>query len=435
MINKICDGLKLRLLFILFLVLGWGSPAFADGGALTPEAQKIYEGHHQAVVQVRVLSQGSGEKFSIGSGFYFSKDGLIATNYHVVSEVVNTPGSYTVEVIAYDGKKIPAKIINIDPVHDLAILRAEVVVERFLLLGHSFLQKGDKIFSFGNPHDLGLIIVDGLFNGLIDNARYRKIIFSGALNPGMSGGPAVGPDGRVVGVNVATSGNDISFIVPVEFLSQLSAELKTSARSKEPGWHKLIRKRIVLDQNKFFAKILRKKQWNKRTIGRLELPGDISGEIRCWGHGSENKNSWVDDTYLTCSVSDDVYLSRTMRTGYISFAYEWYRAKGDDTVRFYNLLEQYASRRDFAFKNAYPRDVANFQCDQFFTNIGGHKAKTEFCARRYLEYPGLFDIAVQITSTHLPLEGGVINFYGLGVTESQTRSFLSRFLREISWKE
>jgi hypothetical protein len=424
-----------RYLICLFSVLFFSSSAFSLDKPLTPLAQQIYNDYHKSVVQVRVIHKGSGEKSSLGSGFYFTEDGLIATNFHVVSGAVNYPSLFSVEYIMADGTRGPLQVVNIDPVHDLAIVRPDRNNETYLRLGNSQLQKGDKIFSFGNPYDLGLIIIEGLYNGLVENARFRKILLSGALNPGMSGGPAVGGDGTVLGVNVATSGNDISFVVPVEFLKELVADMEKNGAAEKPSWEKIIRQRIEQDQDDFLQMILKKEKWDKRRIGRVEVPGEVSGSIRCWGESGDNKKNWVTDHYLRCSVSDGIFVSDTLRTGMLFFGYEWYSSRGHDMTRFYNIFEKYAANRDFYFENAYQRDAGNFKCDHFFSKIAGNNAKVEFCTRPYTNYPGLFDFSTQVTSTHLLSEGLVVNIYGMGFTEAQTKSFLGRFLREIEWKE
>ena len=66
-------------------------------------------------------------------------------------------------------------------------------------------------------------IVEGTYNGLVEHSYTDRIHFTGALNPGMSGGPAVTAGGAVVGVNVATrrGGQLISFLVPARFAEAL----------------------------------------------------------------------------------------------------------------------------------------------------------------------------------------------------------------------
>ena len=60
--------------------------------------------------------------------------------------------------------------------------------------------QGATVYSLGNPHDLGLIVVPGTYNGLQKHSFYPRIHFTGAVNAGMSGGPTVDAAGKVVGV-------------------------------------------------------------------------------------------------------------------------------------------------------------------------------------------------------------------------------------------
>src|SRR3990167_1867957 len=73
----------------------------------------------------------------------------------------------------------------------------------------------------GHPLGLDLAIVPGSANGLLEKSLYDKIHFSGNINPGMSGGPALDAQGRVVGINVATAGEAVGFLVPAHFLDAL----------------------------------------------------------------------------------------------------------------------------------------------------------------------------------------------------------------------
>lgn len=403
--------------------------------ALTPEADQMYAKYHSAILQVKEVARGSKEKSGIGSGFFFSEDGLIATNYHVVADAANYPELFRVEYILPGGKSGPLEILNIDPVHDLAILKGNVPAGQFLDLGDSKLAKGARIFSFGNPLDLGLIIVEGLFNGLLEQSRYPKILFSGSLNPGMSGGPAIGSDGRVLGVNEATAGNEISFFVPVEYLIKLRDELKANdSKTMGPHWRNLIRKRLILESEEMIGGIL-EKPWIQSEIGSAIVPGKIAEVIRCWGESGDNVRYWVKGDYLVCSTEDQIYLSSTLSTGNIQFNYSSYVPRANDPMRFYNIYEDYQKYDRFDFNRARERDLSNFSCDQEFVNIGGRPCKTDICARRYKHYEGLYDMTMKVTSTDQWDKGLVVNVLAEGVTEMQGKRFFLRFLKEIRWKK
>src|SRR4030095_8690155 len=57
---------------------------------------------------------------------------------------------------------------------------------------------------------------EGTYNGLLPHTLYPNVHCTGSLNPGMSGGPTLTHAGTVIGVNVATEGEQISFLVPAE---------------------------------------------------------------------------------------------------------------------------------------------------------------------------------------------------------------------------
>lgn len=406
----------------------------SQANLLTPEANQMYEKYHNAILQVRVMSRGSKEKSSLGSGFFFTKDGLAATNYHVVSDAVNFPQLSFVEYILADGQSGEAEVVNIDPVHDLAILRIKAPVKQFLEIGDSQLSKGMKIFSFGNPHDLGLIIVEGLYSGLMEHSRYRKILFAGSLNPGMSGGPGVGGDGRVLGVNVSTAGNEISFFVPVEYLKQMYDELMAHPnQTLGPKWRKIISQRLIVEGDQLISKII-SSSWIKSHIGLAEVPGQISDVFRCWGESGDNKKYWIIGTYLTCATEDEIYISNTMQTGKIFFEYAWYESRNFDSVRFYNVYESYEKSSRADFRNAEERDVSNFVCEQEFVNISGHPCKVEMCGRRYKMYEGLYDMTMRVTSTDMWSKGLIANVFIQGVTGIQGKNFFLKFLNEIKWR-
>ena len=97
------------------------APACAQ--SMTDEAQSIYESSHPSVVQIQVIDLATGKKTSIGSGFQFTPEGHIATNFHVVAEAVHSPARFRVESIRHDGVTDPAEVLDIDVIHDLAIIR------------------------------------------------------------------------------------------------------------------------------------------------------------------------------------------------------------------------------------------------------------------------------------------------------------------------
>jgi serine protease Do len=165
-------------------------------------------------LQIRTLVADAGRQTSIGSGFLVSSDGLAITNYHVVSQVALEPMTYRLDYAAADGSHGDVTLLGVDLPNDLAIVRIDKREAPFFDFDKAAmdgaLPQGERLYSMGNPLDLGFTISEGNYNGLVGHSYNERIHFTGALNPGMSGGPTVTADGLVVGVNVATRRADSS---------------------------------------------------------------------------------------------------------------------------------------------------------------------------------------------------------------------------------
>ena len=76
------------------------------------------------------------------------------------------------------------------------------------------MSQGERIYSLGNPLDIGFAVIEGTYNGLVERSFYPTIFFAGSLNPGVSGGPTLDQQGRVIGINVAArrDGEQVSFL-------------------------------------------------------------------------------------------------------------------------------------------------------------------------------------------------------------------------------
>jgi serine protease Do len=172
-------------------------------------------------VQIRTVLKGRASQTSVGSGFFVSAQGHIVTNFHVVSEAALKPDRHDLVYVTADGREAPVLILQIDVLHDLALLKAaDVPARSFDALPFrpeaNALAQGERIYSLGNPLDVGFAVTEGTYNGLVKRSFYPQIFFGGALSAGMSGGPALDQEGQVIGINVArrVDGEQVSFLVP-----------------------------------------------------------------------------------------------------------------------------------------------------------------------------------------------------------------------------
>ncbi len=426
-INFMCK----RHIVRTFLFISIFFPVVAGAQQITDEAQRIYQQSHQAVVQIQLIDLATGKKTSIGSGFQFSAQGHTATNFHVVSEAVHAPQRFRIECVRHDGAISVVELLDIDVIHDLAVLQSPNPFDGHLDLGDSAMSKGTRIFSMGNPFDLGMTIVEGIYNGLMEDSLYQKILFSGSINPGMSGGPALDHEGKVIGINVATAGDQVSFLVPVEYLKDLAVGARTPGGSAE-DWKARIGGQLLANQDRYMQMLLQP-QWDVLDIGGAKVPGEILNVFKCWGKSEDKESELYNYAYINCATNDKIFISSEFSTGQILYKYYWMTSKGLNAIRFYNLYEHYF-RYPNPYDNAGEDDVTNFQCDNDFVDVGGRGMKVLWCARNYKTFPGLYDINLSMALVDVMDRGLLVEVVAMGVSEKNAVEFVRKFMKEIRWQ-
>lgn len=184
----------------------------------------------------------------IGSGFLLTKDGLIATNKHVVSSAQE---KYV--VVDYKGNKYNVEKVYRDPVNDLAILKTEKVpsggFEAITLgdsgnveVGQFVIAIGTALGEFNNTVTTG--VVSGLGRGINAGSAFQGfaerldnvIQTDAAINPGNSGGPLINSQGAVIGINtaVAQNGQNIGFAIPINIVKQSLKNFNETGQFNRP---------------------------------------------------------------------------------------------------------------------------------------------------------------------------------------------------------
>lgn len=235
------------------------STDFADDRRLT--ISEIYRRSAPGVVQITTTSVRTVEpdpflnpfgfpeeqrQEALGSGFVIDTAGRIVTNYHVVE------GANEIEVSFTNRDSVRARIVGTDPSTDIAVLKVNVDARalRPLALGDSDrVTVGDSVVAIGNPLGLERSVTAGIVSALhrplmapneftIDDV----IQTDASINSGNSGGPLLGADGSVIGVNTAiATGNTgatgnigIGFAVPINTVRGVVSQLIERGRVEHP---------------------------------------------------------------------------------------------------------------------------------------------------------------------------------------------------------
>ena len=178
-----------------------------------------------------------------GSGFIFSADGFIITNFHVVD------GAEEITVTLPDKRRFEAELIGKDELTDVAVVKIDTEEELPTVeLGDSEqLQIGDWVVAVGCPLEFDYTVTAGIVSaknrnldlgpieGNVRQGIQDYIQTDAVINRGNSGGPLVDLAGRVVGINTAIASTTglyagYGFAVPINLARSVARDLISYGR-------------------------------------------------------------------------------------------------------------------------------------------------------------------------------------------------------------
>ncbi|MGA8041880.1 MAG: Do family serine endopeptidase [Terracidiphilus sp.] len=196
----------------------------------------------------------------IGSGIILSPDGYILTNHHVVDDATQ------IRVTMHDRRVFPAKLIGVDKLNDLAVIKIDAKDLPSIAWGDSTkLQPGQTVLAFGSPFGYfqfsvtrGIISALDRPNPFTDDPRKPGdfIQTDAAINPGNSGGPLVDAHGELIGINTFIITNNgqfagAGFAIPSE-IAKASAESIIKTGSVHHGYLGIAMNDVTPDNASFF---------------------------------------------------------------------------------------------------------------------------------------------------------------------------------------
>ncbi|MCL9664902.1 trypsin-like peptidase domain-containing protein [Curtobacterium albidum] len=221
-----------------------GSGSSQSGGNLTVNdynnATVVTAVAAQATPSVVTINVSSGSAGGTGSGVFFTKDGYIVTNTHVVT-LDGDSANGTITVTTSDGRIYPAKLVGTDPTVDLAVIKIDATGTKPISFANSSdLNVGDTAVAIGAPLGLSNTVTDGIVSTLNRSIQVASsapsqggdsneggnsdspfefpgnggsstkttvslpvIQTDASINPGNSGGALLDSKGKLIGINVA----------------------------------------------------------------------------------------------------------------------------------------------------------------------------------------------------------------------------------------
>jgi serine protease Do len=441
----------LRYFRVLAVGLTFACAAAAQQPAAAPEtpqpplsttAERVYEFAKPRIVQVRTLLQSAGRQSTIGSGFLVSEDGLAITNYHVVSQFALDPKTYRLEYLAPDGAKGALKLLAIDVPHDLAVVKLESKGMPFFnfdpraIAGR--LPKGERIYAMGNPLDLGFTIIEGTYNGLVDKSYDERIHFSGAINPGMSGGPVTAGDGRVVGVNVAKrlDGEQVGFLVPAKFASALIEHARKGPALVVDKAREEVGRQLDGWQATFYE-ALQREGFRTALYGPYRGLESAAPWMTCWAATNADQipkpRTAVNTT--RCTSSTGIFVSDRILTGRVDLSYSHYKAIDLNAFQFAKELSQRSGPSLGGGGAGGGKRLTEQECRDDFVSGGAAKPtlRATWCMRAYREFEGLYNVTLLVLTQDRDREALLAQLTMQGASHANAIALGRRFMESIQW--
>jgi serine protease Do len=378
-------------------------PVARAAEAPSSAAEGIYAAAPPRLLQIRTLVADAGRQTSTGSGFLVSADGLAITNYHVVSQAAFEPGTYQLEFAAADGSHGDVTLLGVDLPNDLAIIRLDKHDAPFFAFNKAAIegggpQKGERLYSMGNPLDLGFTIIEGTYNGLVEKSYNERIHFTGALNPGMSGGPTVTADGLVVGINVATrrGGQLVSFLVPARFAEALLQRVR--AQEGTPNFRADIAQQLGTWRTALY-KSFADAGFRSNALGPYRSPDTTATWFNCWAQtnmGAKPKpRARIDQTECTSDTS--LFVADDLNTGVIRIDHSLVTSVELNQFQFASALTQQSQPR-LLTGGPLRKWYTSERCHEDFVRAAPGPEhpplRAIWCARAYREFDSLYDVSL-----------------------------------------
>jgi len=444
----------LRLLSILLLCLGLAAgaeaapvpavvaPAAAASApqAVSASARRIYDRSRTQLLQIRTLLKTQDSQASVGSGFLVGDGDRIITNYHVVSQFALEPERYRLRFATTDGQEGALELLDVDARHDLAILRP-VAADAKLLNGRGALafrsrddqlSKGDRIYSMGKPLDVAFSIVEGNYNGLVERSFDPLIYYAGSINAGMSGGPVVDEEGKVVGVNVSAMffAQQMSFLVPGPFAEDLYRRSRDAKPITAAVWPRL-REQLMVYQDELTKRFIAQ-PWRTVGAGRYRLPVPQEDFMRCWGGGTPADTKGLEFQRSQCRMDHALFISGNLQTGYLDIQHENYDGKKLGALRFAKAYS--GSFRNEGFGRSNKISTSPY-CKDEFIDRDGLPLRAVVCLSAYRKLEGLYALSILVAPVDAPTEGALGRFNAPGVSFDNALKLTTHYLQGFGWAD
>lgn len=424
-------------LLLLALVLS-SSSAYALTG------KEVFSKVRPLIFQIKTSATAESSKNSYGTGFVIRKEGALLTNFHVVSDSVMEPERYHAYLVDGD-KSLPVTVMHVDAVNDVALLKVERSFPGEIPFAPEMPRQGERIYSVGLPEDLNMSIVEGVYNGIVQDGPYAKIHMSSPINAGMSGGPTLDAAGRLVGINVSKLylSNNVSFAVPLERVKKTSGIRERGGnKGKVPSaleLEALIREQLREASSSLSREILAMEAV-KKNFGMWKV-GDLPKDIHCWGQNSDPKqHKKYKINAESCSLQNNVFLDSRNYSGEFSLTSTGMEGISLNPLQSMDLVDwqmrsggmPYKLRAHFVH-DVMPELTAPECFSRKIANKHGVPMLVHVCVSEYSRYENLFSANIDIATLYTGKHNLHLDSHMSGFTFEDVKALAAHFADSIEY--
>jgi hypothetical protein len=345
----------------------------------------------------------------------------------VVAAYIDDPERYSVWVQSGSGKH-QARLLQFDLTNDLALIQVAGIETRPLPLRREPLAPGSAIVAFGNPHGLGLSLIEGVFNGFAEKGFVDRMLLSMPLNSGMSGGPILTARGEVVGTNVSVMrhSNSLSFGVPVAKLAALRAaaalQITREALLRETN------QQLVALEKDAFARAVQPGRARTVTVGAAEFesPSEL---FECWNNVKVFKEEGITKSSHSCNLQFTPSEEEIGEVGSVELLFEHFVSRGG-RWGFYNALSTHAgTHHDVEARDPQNGVLSAPRCVGERVSAGPLLWDVHICMNAYVKHAGLFNFDLVATSLSSPRQAAYLALHMKGFRYQSFSTVVQKLLR------
>jgi serine protease Do len=398
---------------------------------------ELYSQTKPYVFKVKTSQNANSSKASYGTGFVVDKDGLLITNYHVISTIIQDKfNRYKIFVVDKENS-FEAKVIDFSVINDLALIKINRKFKDSMKLERELPKRGEKIFSIGLPKDLNMSIVEGTFNGELKRGLYERFLMSTPVNSGMSGGPSVDNNGNVIGINVSIlrDSENISFSVPSEkALELLNYFHKNGAALKRKDYDRHIEKQLK-NIEKSLLKSMKTNLSKSKVVGGFEIAAP-SKDVKCWTANDKSRKNTFKFYKQSCRLKSSAFIQRRLYSGTYKLSYTALHNIKRNKLQFSSIIKSYLNSNSLKPNDhnlqTFREELTKYSCDEdIWVNDNNISFKVTYCLSTYLRYKNIYRLFFKAATINNKNKGLVVKLSADGFTKNGIFDFIKYHLNNI----